>query len=130
MIVKVIFLGLCVCILNIILRQSQSIFIVVINIFFVVAVAIVLSDYIGNSLSNFKELLKISPTSGKMLMCLYKGALICILTNISSDICKDSGNVVVGDIIDISGRVMLLILAFPFIESVIKAANAFLLITV
>lgn len=127
MIIKVIFLGVCVCVLNMILRQTQSIFTVVINIVFVISVVIVLAAYVSDSINNFKELLDVSTVSGKMLRCLYKGTLICILTGISSDVCKESGNIVVSNIIDITGRVMLLVLAFPYIESIIKTASAFLI---
>lgn len=127
MIIKVIFLGVCVCVLNMILRQTQSIFTVVINIVFVISAVIVLAAYVSDSINNFKELFDVSTVSGKMLRCLYKGTLICILTGISSDVCKESGNIVVSNIIDITGRVMLLVLAFPYIESIIKTASAFLI---
>lgn len=127
MIIKIVLLGLCVCILNLLLRQSQSVFAVAVNILFAVTAVILLSDYISDCIDKLKEIMTFSRESGTMLVCLYKGALICVLTKISSDISKESGNAVVSDIIDIAGRIAMLIVAFPFIESIIKTAAAFIL---
>ena len=127
MIIKVILLGICVCFLNIFLRQNQSVFTYIINIAYIVIIVVLLSDGVAERLKDIKDLLFLSSSATKMLSCLYKGALICILTKISSDVCKESGNLVVSDIIDLAGRIMLLIIAFPFIESIIKTASAFVL---
>ena len=125
MIIKIILLGLCVCVVNFVLRDINKAFVLFVNICYVVIVSVYLLGYISDFADNIKELFSLSSSSGYMFKCLFKGALICILTKLSSDICKESGNTVVSDIVDISGRVMLLFLAFPFIESIVKTAAAF-----
>ena len=126
MMIKVILLGVCVCILNMFLKQHQSAFTVIVNVCFIAVVIVVLIDSLTDTIDNIKSFMNFSTTAGKMFICLYKGALICILSKISSDICKESGNAVVSDIIDLAGRIMLLIISFPFIESIIKTASAFI----
>ena len=125
MIIKIILLGLCICVVNFILRDISRAFVLFINICYVVIVSLNLLEYISDFADNIKELFLLNSSSEYMFKCLFKGALICILTKLSSDICKESGNTVVSDIVDISGRVMLLFLAFPFIESIVKTAAAF-----
>ena len=125
MMTKIILLGLCVCILNIVLRQNQSTFIILINISYAVIVVFLLFDSVADTVDKLKDLLSITATSGKLFSCLYKGAFICILTKVSADVCKESGNAVVSDIVDLAGRIMLIIIAFPFVESIIKVATAF-----
>ena len=127
MIVKIILLGICVCILNIVLRQNQSSFTVIVNISFIVIVCVLMADQAVDYIKDIRDLFDFEDTADKMLSCLFKGAIICVLTKISSDLCKESNNIIVSDIIDLSGRIMLLIIAYPFIENVIKAASTFVL---
>ena len=127
MLIRIILLGLCVCILNIVLKDTQRAFVLIINICYVVIVALILIDYTDEFISKLYDLFSITSSSGKMFTCLFKGAMLCVLTKISADICKESGNVVVSDVVDIAGRIMLLVIAFPFVESIIKTATAFIL---
>ena len=127
MIIKVILLGICVCVLNVFLRQTQNTFIIVLNLCYIAFVAVILFDFAADTIESIKKILNFSTSADKMFMCLFKGTLMCILTKISSDLCKESGNIVVSDIIDLAGRIMLFILAFPFVESIIKTAAAFVL---
>ena len=127
MIIKIILLGLCVCILNIVLRDAQRAFVFLINICYVVIVALILFDYTAEFVSSIRDLFSITSSSGKIFSSLFKGAMICVLTKISADICKESGNTVVSGIVDIAGRIMLLVIAFPFIESIVKTATSFIL---
>lgn len=127
MLIKIIMLGLCVCVINIVLRDTQRAFVLLISICYVAIVALIILGYTSEFIIGMKDLFSITSSSGKIFTSLLKGAMICVLTKISADICKESGNVVVSDIVDIAGRVMLLIIAFPFIESIVKTATAFIL---
>ena len=127
MIIKIISLALCVCVLNIILKDTHKTFALFINICFAIIVALFLLDYTAEFIDKIKDLFSVNSSSGKMFNCLFKGALICVLTKISADICKESGNTVISDIVDIAGRVVLLLIALPFVESIVKTATAFIL---
>ena len=125
MIIKIIIMGICVCILNILLNQHQRVFTTIINVVFVIGVILLIFDSAVDTVRSLNDLLNINSSSSKMLTCLYKGAAVCILSKLATDICKESGNQSVGDIIDFAGRIMLLVIAMPFIESIIKTATAF-----
>ena len=125
MLIKIILLGLCVSLINMLLRQHQKIFVMPLNIFFAVSVFILIFSSVSDSIKDIIDCFTVSSTVSKVLTCLYKSAAICILTKVSSDICKESGNTVISDIIDLGARVMLLVIALPFVESIIKTATAF-----
>ena len=125
MIIKIVFMGICVCILNLLLKQHQGVFIIIINVGFVIGVILLIFDSTADAVRSLNDLLNINSSSSKMLTCLYKGASVCILTKLATDICKESGNQSVGDIIDFAGRIMLLVIAMPLIESIIKTTSAF-----
>lgn len=73
----------------------------------------------------FYSIYNLNSVSDKLFKCLIKGALVCVVTKIACDISCDSGNKTVSDIIEISGRVVLLSIAMPFIKSVIETAISF-----
>ena len=113
------------CILNLLLKEYKSVFTVIINAFFILSVILLIFDSASEAISTLKDLFDISSSSHKMLSCLYKSAAVSILSKFATDICIESGNKSVGDIIDFAGRIMLLIMAMPFIETIIKTASAF-----
>lgn len=82
-------------------------------------------DNLKDKLETLTDMFTASTSGSSVLVSVYKSAAICILTKIASDICRDSGNMTVSDIVEFSGRIALLIIAFPFIESVIKTATTF-----
>jgi hypothetical protein len=88
-------------------------------------VVLLIFDNTAETLKKLGDLLSITSASSKMLIFLYKSASVCILSKIAVDICKESGNISVGEIIDLASRIILLIMAMPYIESVIKTATAF-----
>ena len=102
-------------------------FAVIINISYLTLVSLLLMDYVIDYIKDMKNLLDLTTSTGKMLTCLFKGAIICVLTKISSDLCKENNSLLISDIIDLSGRIMLLVIAYPFIENIIKAASTFVL---
>lgn len=125
MIIKIVILGICVCLISVFLRQFQSSFLIIINIIFVISVIFLIFDSAVDSLKSINNLLDISSSASEMLSGLYKASAVCILTKITSDICKENGNTTVSDMIDLGGRIALLVISLPYIESVIKAATAF-----
>lgn len=125
MIIKIVLLGICICIINLFLRQYQGTFVIIINIAFVILVALLLFENAAEPLRSLNSLLKISASGSVIIKSLYKAVLISIITELASDICKESGNTVISDMIELGGRIMLMVISLPFIESVIKAASSF-----
>lgn len=126
MTIKIIVIGICVCVLNILLREKQQIFAVLINIVYVVIVISAVLSSVVSTLEGIKDLFEFSDSANKMLGSLMKAATVSIITKISCSICIESGNKVVSDVIDLTGRIALLVIAFPFIEGVIKIAISFI----
>ena len=118
-------MGICVCILSVVLKQFQNPFVIILELTFAVTVIVMISDEASQSIKNIFEIFNSDGTSEKIFSCLLKGALVCIATKLACDVSKENGNLLVADIIEISGRIMLLIISFPFVESIIKTALSF-----
>ncbi len=63
--------------------------------------------------------------SGELFSLILKGAAVTVLTRFACDVCKESGNSLVADIVELGGRIMLVMLAMPFIEKVTEIALSF-----
>ena len=96
------------------------------QISFAVLTLVVVFDSVRDITDGLWEYIGESEIGSAVFPVLLKGAVICTVAKLASDIAKDSGNGLVSDIIDLTGRIMLLSLGFPFVENVIKAAASFL----
>lgn len=122
---KIILLGLCVSIVSVFIRQYQHSFVIIVELAFAAVVLVLIADKALDTVGKLFEIFNTDYNFEKVFSSIFKGALVCISTKLACDVSKDSGNTVVADIIEFSGRIMLLIIAFPFIESVIKTAVSF-----
>lgn len=125
MIIKIALTGICVCILNLLLRQYNKSFVIFVEIIFVCIVISLVIDGAAKDIRGLMNLFSQSALNSKVIICLVKGALICILTKLACDISYESGNMLVGDIIELSGRIFLVIISLPFTESIVKTAISF-----
>lgn len=125
MIVKVALCGICVCIINVLLRQYNKSFVIFAELIFVGAVVSLIMNDAADGVRSMTDLFTLSTSQSKIIVCLLKGAVICIVTKLACDVSYESGNIIVGDIIELAGRIILLVISLPFIESVVKTAVAF-----
>lgn len=126
MIIKVSLLGICVCVISVLLRGWLKEAVLPLQISFAVLALAVIFKSVKDITDGLLEYMGDSEFGSAVFPALLKGALICTVAKLASDAAKDSGNGLVADIIDLTGRIMLLSLGFPFIENVIKTAASFL----
>ncbi len=123
---RLILCAIPMCGILILLKNRASEFILPAEILFA-ALSLVLiyneTEKIISALSDSLELLELD--SGVVLV-LLKGALICIITKIAGDACADSGNRLLSGLVELSGRVSVILLAFPYIESVLRLSLSFI----
>lgn len=125
MLLKIAVLGICVSIVCVFLNKYYKEAVLPLEMVFMVIAAIMVTDEAKDALSELSSYLDETGEGMQILSNLVKGAMICVVTKISCDIAKDSGNTVIADIIDLAGRIVLISLCFPFVESVIKTALSF-----
>lgn len=126
MIFKIALAGIAVCFINILLKKYLSEFVLPVEIIYISLTLVLLLDVfkdISGIVSDYFESVKYG---GEILTTVIKGMGICLLSKFSSDICSENGSKTVADIIEFSGRIMLMALALPYIESVIGVALAFI----
>ena len=126
MIIKLAFLGICVCILSVLLKSWMKEAVLPLQLSFAVITIALIYDNIKDLTEELRYYIGDSEIGTMVFSALLKGALICVVTKLACDIANDSGNSTIANIIDLAGRIMLLSIGFPFVESVIKTATSFL----
>ena len=126
MLLKIIFSGFAICIINIFLKKQLNEFVLPVEIVFLAVATMLVSEYVQEFFSKFSELLNGTEYGSEVISSAVKGAGICIVTKFSADICAESGNKVVADVIEFVGRIMLVAIAVPYFESIIRTALTFI----
>lgn len=57
---------------------------------------------------------------------VFKAMAICFITQITSDLCKDSGESAIASVMELWGRISVVIISLPLIESVVNTITEFL----
>lgn len=106
--------------------QNKKEYALILNI----AAVVIISTYaLSTCFSKLASLLYLSRSlsdSYDLIVILLKGSAVCIFTQIVHDICKDSGQTAVASAVILAGRLTVVALTLPLIESVLKTAIAYI----
>ena len=98
--------------------------------FFEIAVLIgglfIIGDLQSANGSSLEKLFSIYAEGNEAFSAIFKAASVAVLSRLAADMCKESGNGLMGDIVELGGRITLIILALPFIEKVTETAISFI----
>lgn len=125
MLYKIVLVGVVVCFINILIKKYFSEFVLPIEIVFLSLSVVLLIDTAGEIFGTVSEYFNEIEFGEEIFSSVIKGMGICLLTKFSADICSQNGNKLVADVIEFSGRIMLTVIALPYIESIISIALAF-----
>lgn len=126
MLVKIIALGLTGTFLAVILKKYNKELLPFLELVIAFMAVFLLKEFFSGQDNALKELFSLYSQGEEFFHCLFKGAVITVLTRLASEVCKESGNGLMGDIIELGGRVMLIALSLPFITETAKTALSFI----
>lgn len=111
--------------MSVLLKQYNKSLVILLELAFTAVVLVMIIDDASDSVSDLIDIFSLTEPVREIYKALFKGALICIISTLAGDMAKESGNILIGDVIELGGRIMLLVISIPFIESVIKTAISF-----
>ena len=117
-----------VCALAVVLvREHRSDISPFVQLSGVAVLAIMCVSLLGKITERTRGLLPSSDiVDGGYLELLIKIVGIAIVTKISSDICRDSGNSAIATAVDLSGKALILMMSLPLLEAVASLAGGLL----
>lgn len=60
------------------------------------------------------------------ILLVFKATAICFITQITSDLCRDSGENAVASVMELWGRISVMLISVPLIESIVESITDFL----
>ncbi len=125
MVIKIAVFGICVSLINSLLKRYSEHSAMFVQIAFVILVVSFVINELKYFFDRLAQYVNYIEAGEEFIADLIKGALICLLTDVSHNMCKESGNATVGEIISFSGKAALVYIAYPYISSVINVALSF-----
>lgn len=125
MFVKILVLAITGTLLSVILKKHSREFVPFFEIAVVAAVAVIIISSDAIRKNSLEKIFSLYSQAGDVFNVLFKGAAVTVLTKLACDVCRESGNSLMADIVELGGRLMLVILALPFIEKVTQTALDF-----
>lgn len=116
----VIGLGVVASVLAIVLKQYKSEYAIAISI---VSGIIIFSYVAMHVIPVFEEIFSmfsLANISSKYAVVLIKSLGICFVTQLASDICRDSGNITIASKIELAGKISVLLIALPLFTDLLE----------
>lgn len=126
MLVKIIALALTAALVTVILRKHCRELVPFFEIAVLIAALFMLADLQTQGESSIGRLFSLYSEGSEVFQAIFKAATVTVLSRLASDMCRESGNGLMGDIVEFAGRMMLVMLAVPFIERVTEIALSFI----
>lgn len=118
-IVKIVIIGLVTVFASIIVKQTKPEIAIMINIAGGILLVVMIVDLLGEVFTNFYNIFKISGVNSSLLLPILKIIGVGYLCEFGANICQDAGCSSIADKVLFCGKIIILLLALPIIESVI-----------
>lgn len=117
---SIIIISVVVSILAILIKQNNPTYSVLLIITFVVIIISVALSYLFSLTENIMDTVNSVEYASEFLKILFKAIVICVLSDLASNICKDAGNNTVAVCIDVITKIILLSLSLPLVDKLVE----------
>lgn len=117
---SIIIISVVVSILAILIKQNNPAYSVLLIITFVVIIISVALSYLFSLTDNIMDTVNSVEYASEFLKILFKAIVICVLSDLASNICKDAGNNTVAVCIDVITKIILLSLSLPLVDKLVE----------
>lgn len=125
-IVGLIGIAVIAAILSVMLKKYNPEYAIILSIFTgILLIGSVLSN-IMSAVDKVKNLINLAGLPLEYAMILFKTLGICFLAQFSADSCCDAGETALASKIEFVAKIMIIMLAFPLFEEIIKTVIKFL----
>lgn len=119
-IISLILISLIVSILAVLLKQTSPAYSVLLISAYVIILLFIGVNWFYNSTENILGMVDSVEYASDFLKILIKAIIICILSDVTSNICRDAGSNSVAVCIDVVTKIILLSLALPIADKLVE----------
>lgn len=117
---KILLVGIITTIITLIVRQVKGEFAVVVGLSGAILMFIMISNQLAILINYISELFLKTNLNTQILVSLFKIVGVGYLTEFSANLCSDAGCSSIGDKILLGGKLLILVLSLPIINSLIS----------
>ena len=125
MFIKILILAVVGVILSVVIRKYCRELLPLFEIALVAGVFFIVADAEVIKKSGIEKIFTAYSGTGEIFSAILKGAAVTVLSRLAGDVCRESGNSLMADSVELGGRIMLILLAMPFVEKVADIAISF-----
>lgn len=119
-IVKICLIGLVASVLIVVVRQYKPEFALLLSVITGVFILLYVVGYVSEAFVLFRQLLDRTGIEEGVIGAVLKIVGIGYITEFSANVCEDSGNKSIADKIQFGGKVLIMIISLPLLNSVIS----------
>lgn len=122
LVLKIAAAALAAALLSSLLRESRPEFVLPLQLCFAVVVCSLVLSFVFKNVEGIFEKYIGDVIPNGYISVMLKGAVVCVVCSVCSSLCRENGNHALGDAVELSGRVLILVFCVPFIKSVLETA--------
>ncbi|MBR6580309.1 MAG: hypothetical protein IKK66_03330 [Ruminococcus sp.] len=115
---------LCSAVLAVLLRQHCREQSMLLAIAACTAVIGSFAAFVAPMMSELQEIFSAAGISESYLALIFKGLAICIITRITSELCRDSGESAIGAAAELWGRGAVTLLSLPLVKAILEQISS------
>lgn len=125
--IKLAAVGIICAVIIVLVRQMRPEFAPFVQAGGVIVITVMLAEYLKIILEKSTEIFEsFEIFDAAYLSLLVKVLGIAIVTKIGADICADNGNAALQSVVELAGKVLILAMCLPLIETVVELAGGLL----
>ena len=110
---------LCTALLAVVLRAQRPELAMALSLLAAVLVAVAVLGRLTPLITSLRRMATLGVVSDSGLAVVLKGAGVCLITQLAADTCRDAGDSALAAKAELTGRVLLLLMAVPLYEQIL-----------
>ncbi len=123
---KIIIISIVIAFLSMIVKHYKPEYALITQLTGVIILALYAVSFVESIISTLNTMISSSGLDISFLEILLKALGISVLTDISSSVCRDSGNNTLSNAVDLFGKTLIVILALPMLKLLAESAIGFI----
>lgn len=123
--IKIFAVTVVVCIISVLLKKYSEEFVLPFRLFFACVLIIFILKEGSDYINSFKSMIEGFYNEVQIVSGIVKASFIAVITKLTCDVCKETGNALIQDIVEIGGRIMIFVITLPYISDILNVVLSF-----
>ncbi len=123
--IKIFALAVIVSIISVLLKRYSEEFLLPFRLITVCVLLMFIFKEGYGYFTSFKSLVNEFYNETNILSGLLKASFIAVITKLTCDVCSETGNALIHDVVELGGRIMIFIITLPYISDILSVIFSF-----